>query len=118
MFVRKVSSHPRNRLKRFTEQKKSKDDVVLVKKVPSYLQDGFKRLTKQKKSNNDNVVLMKKVLPHHRDRLARLTRQQGKTQPKIELDANILVELPIFDAYMRVDETQEKKERKLFLTKL
>ena len=79
--------------------RKKECDVVFVKKVPSHPRDKLKRLTKQKK--DDNVVFEKKVPSYPRERLTRLTREQGiKNTRKTETDRKKREEA-IFDKIIR-----------------
>ena len=72
VLMKKVPSHPR-RLRRRTKQKHEDDDIVFVKKVPSHSGDRLKRLQRK----DDDVVFVKKVPSHPRDRLRRRTKRKN-----------------------------------------
>ena len=112
--MKKVPSHPRDRLKRL--QRKD-DGIVFMRKVSSHSRDRLRRGRTKQKIVNNNVVFVRNVPSHPRDRLTRLIRWQGNTRPKIKLDTNVLRKLLFFDGNIGVDEINRKKREKVIFDK-
>ena len=120
-FMGITPSHPKDRLCRRVRR----EDVKFLKKVPSHLRDRLRR-----RVGDDKVEFVKQTPSHPRDRLRRRVRD-GAIVTNIEImhprdsmkrilrnipanilvDADVLKELPYFNAKIKVDELNKEKKK-------
>ena len=127
-FMGITPSHPRDRLRRRVR----KEDVKFLKKVPSHSRDRLRRrvgdgkvkFVKQTQSHRrdrlrrsvrDGVIVANFGIVHPRDRMKRILRN---TPVNISADADVLKELPYFNAKIKVDELNKKKRRDAIMDKI
>ena len=101
----KVYSHSRDRLRR----RVGDDKVKFVKQTPSHPQDWLRR------SVRDGAIVTNVGTVHPRDRMKRILRN---TPANISVDADVLKELPYFNAKIKLDELNEKKRRDAITDKI
>ena len=104
-FLKKVPSHPRDRLRRRVRG----DKVEFVKQTPSHPRDRLRR------SVRDGAIDTNVGIVHPRDRMKRILRN---TPANISIDADVLKELPYFNAKFKVDELNKKKRRDAIMDKI
>ena len=97
-FLKKVPSHLKDRLRR----RVGDDKVEFVKQTPSHPRDGLRR------SVRDGAIVTKVGTVHPRDRMKCILRN---TAANILVDADVLKELPYFNAKIKADELNKKKRR-------
>ena len=97
-FLKKVPSHPRDRLCRRVGDGK----VKFVKQTLFHPQDRLGRKVR------DGAIVTNVGIVHHRGRMKHILRNKPAN---ISVDADVLKELPYFNAKIKVDELNKKKKR-------
>ena len=105
MFLKKVLSHPRDRLRRRVGNGK----VEFVKQTPFHTRDRLCRTVR------DGAIVTNVRPAYPRDRMERIL---GNTLANISVDADVLKELPYFNAKIKVDELNKKKRRDAIMDKI